>query len=786
MTKKRFNLLKDIKQFRFDKLSSFKSLLLLCSIYIITQLLTIYYFLNIQSLEQKIYLDNFLKKTQKSYTLAQRTLDNKVALFIINNLDKSELTSIISTIDKNNIDLKRDLLLEKLNYIYKKLLNDNIEIMHFHLPRAISFLRMHSPKNYGDDLSVVRPSIMEVNEKKEYLTGYETGKYLSAFRHISPLFNNKELIGTLEIAYSEAKLLQELESESETKFLFMVNKNFIDEKFVENKLAIYKDSKIDKDFYILSSIEKSLKSSFDNYDELMNQIEKLNLEFNSKAFTAHLELDKNYIVSFVPVKNIDGKNMAYLIAFDEDKNLSSLRNHYFINLLMSSIALLLIFIFFIIRQIQNDKILLKQKYFDSIFNTQKDMIILTEGANLSDGNMAFLNFFNFKTLTEFQEKHSCICEFFDVIDREDFIDENMYDTNWLESVFDNTEIDYKVQITKDEQKYIFSIEANKLSFDKFQRSVVVLKDVTQMFNIQNSLERRVVSRTKELNRYIELVDQNVIIASVDKDGIINYVSKAYESISGYKKSELIGKHHTITYHRDNPKNLKSKIWEAVLAGKHWSGEIKNIKKDKNIYWSYATIYPNFDNSEKIAGYMAIIKDVTSKKQIEQLSITDELTGLYNRRYFNEMIVTKLKEAIANKINFAFFMMDIDNFKKYNDNYGHQAGDDALQRVGAVLKNSVNSENYIFRLGGEEFGVIFSPNSYPEAIEFVEMIREAIYKDEITHAYNEEYGFVTGSFGLVFSENPSKITEDEVYRISDELLYESKARGRNRVTAYMHI
>jgi diguanylate cyclase (GGDEF)-like protein len=96
------------------------------------------------------------------------------------------------------------------------------------------------------------------------------------------------------------------------------------------------------------------------------------------------------------------------------------------------------------------------------------------------------------------------------------------------------------------------------------------------------------------------------------------------------------------------------------------------------------------------------------KIVEQLSITDELTGIYNRRHFNKLFQEELKNAFSEKQPLSFFMFDIDHFKQYNDYYGHQKGDDVLKTIGIIMKAQKERDtDLFFRLGGEEFGVLFS-------------------------------------------------------------------------------
>ena len=189
-----------------------------------------------------------------------------------------------------------------------------------------------------------------------------------------------------------------------------------------------------------------------------------------------------------------------------------------------------------------------------------------------------------------------------------------------------------------------------------------------------------------MKKYIKIVDENVLTSSTDAKGRIVCVSKAFCEISGYTKEELIGQNHRIIRHEDMPKKLFKELWNTITDGKVWQGEIKNKKKNGEFYWVKATISPLFDDNKNIVGYTAIREDITDKKRIEEISITDELTGLYNRRFFNEIFEREVNRAKREEHSFALIIFDVDFFKLYNDNYGHQAGDLVLQTIGKKRLN----------------------------------------------------------------------------------------------------
>lgn len=332
----------------------------------------------------------------------------------------------------------------------------------------------------------------------------------------------------------------------------------------------------------------------------------------------------------------------------------------------------------------------------------------------------------------------------------------------------DTNINNLIKSFKDASINYEEMDTEKLTFEEFK---------TLGYSLNKTLKSRNEAEA-ELQDYIDIVNDNVIISSTNKEGIITEVSNAFCEISGYTKEELIGSSHNVVRHPDMPKELFIDMWKVLNKGLSWAGEIKNMSKTGDSYWVDTIIHPKFENNELI-GFTAIRHDITNKKIVEYLSITDELTGLYNRRHFNKVIEDEINRAKRNNHYLAFLMIDIDYFKKYNDTYGHQAGDLALQKIAAVLKKQAKrTSDFSFRLGGEEFGIIFSVEEDQKAVKFANDIREEIASLQIEHKSSKIHPYITASLGLVIKNGSDISTSSEIYRRADEALYKAKAAGRN--------
>lgn len=290
-----------------------------------------------------------------------------------------------------------------------------------------------------------------------------------------------------------------------------------------------------------------------------------------------------------------------------------------------------------------------------------------------------------------------------------------------------------------------------------------------------------MSYSRKLDNYITLVDKNIITSSTDLEGNITDVSEAFCKISGYSEHELLGKNHRIIKHPDMYDNVYKDLWDKLNDDLEWEGEIRNLKKDGTSYWVKATIYPRYNDSGVKEGYTAIRQDITDKKIIEKISLTDGLTGIFNRRHFNELFPKAINSSKRTNELFCFLIIDIDNFKDYNDTYGHQKGDEVLKKVAsAINKSTKRVDDYCFRLGGEEFAIIFKSDSKDKAVMYSETIKEKIERLKIIHEKNSASDYITISIGLVCIYANEISNHDDVFKQADDLLYKAKENGRNIV------
>ncbi|PYS91847.1 MAG: hypothetical protein DMF64_10940 [Acidobacteria bacterium] len=168
-------------------------------------------------------------------------------------------------------------------------------------------------------------------------------------------------------------------------------------------------------------------------------------------------------------------------------------------------------------------------------------------------------------------------------------------------------------------------------------------------------------------------------------------------------------------------------------------------------------------------------------QFQLLSITDALTGLVNRRYLEERLSEELERSKRHRFAMSFLMIDIDNFKDYNDRHGHPAGDLALEMTAQCLKSALRSADVAARYGGEEFSVLLPQTSISEAHVIAERIRRRVERTQYPHGKSQPLGAVTISIGIS-SFAPKLDTPAQIIAAADHALYVAKSHGKNRVEA----
>lgn len=338
-------------------------------------------------------------------------------------------------------------------------------------------------------------------------------------------------------------------------------------------------------------------------------------------------------------------------------------------------------------------------------------------------------------------------------------------------------------ISETERKTIFNrwIQLNMVRhLDKkelFQIGITVLTALLLMLSIIFIFRYQKNQRQSYINQIHELTYATLIDAKTFE---LIWVSDSFCQLSGYSEKELLGKDYTSLATKKMTQSTIEKIKQQILSGQSWEGEIEGQGKDQSVYAVKLTLTPVKDFWGKVIKIWATRVDITDRKRIEQLVITDALTGLYNRRHFNDIFPQEINRAKRKGEPMAMVMLDIDYFKSINDTYGHQKGDEVLEQVSTLLKNHFNrASDFVFRMGGEEFWVISEFKDRAKFHAYLEELRIQIMALAIENK-TSQFKVMTMSMGAAFVEAAKLTDAEDLYFKLDNALYEGKKHGRNQI------
>ncbi len=299
-----------------------------------------------------------------------------------------------------------------------------------------------------------------------------------------------------------------------------------------------------------------------------------------------------------------------------------------------------------------------------------------------------------------------------------------------------------------------------------------------------SKSRKITGRFQNIAKYFEsiLQDSTDIIFTVDTEGFILKFNKGAEMQFGYTQEDIVGKPLTILFVNESD---KQKVLDGVLlTGKTVNEEIPLKTKPGGIILVNMSMSEMKNDKNQIIGLVVTAKDITERKRLEmellkknellgRLAVTDNLTGLYNSRYFYEQIkreLARLKRNPGRKLTLV--MIDVDHFKQLNDSEGHQMGDYTLKSLADVIKVCIRRDvDTAYRYGGDEFILILPDTDKKQA---------RIVTDRIQKQYGS-FKFGTTSLSIGIAEANPDEENGPLLRRADDAMYASKREGRGRIT-----
>ncbi|GAA0315272.1 EAL domain-containing protein [Oceanobacillus oncorhynchi subsp. oncorhynchi] len=298
----------------------------------------------------------------------------------------------------------------------------------------------------------------------------------------------------------------------------------------------------------------------------------------------------------------------------------------------------------------------------------------------------------------------------------DIISGKDYDNILSHYIGPHVALEFSKLVDGEEEQIHFNATVNRKNGEMVLLSIfgyqIQSEDGVEVFGIisdDREANNQLMKALKELSDIKHALDQSVILAITDRQGKIIHANHRFSEISGYSHDELIGNTHQLINSGYHSKAFFKEMWRTIGFGGVWKGEIRNRAKDGSFYWVDTTIVPVKNEKGKPVQYIAMRYNITDKKEnqekIRMMAFYDHLTGLKNRRKFDDILIKKIEHAEKNQERFGIMFVDLDGFKYVNDTLGHIIGDELLIAVARRLEEIVGKNGVVARLSGDEFAIL---------------------------------------------------------------------------------
>jgi len=300
--------------------------------------------------------------------------------------------------------------------------------------------------------------------------------------------------------------------------------------------------------------------------------------------------------------------------------------------------------------------------------------------------------------------------------------------------------------------------------------------------VSRRLQNTIDKQTEDISsRALALDSSPDFIAITDITGKIEYANAKAIEVTGYTSTELLGNNMSILSSDHTKSDEYDQLWSTILDGKEWRSEFINKRKDDTLYWAENVISPRLNDKGEVVNFIVAQHDVTTThnhhEKILHDALHDQLTGLINRREFERRMDRIFDAMRAEYSSTALFFLDLDYFKRVNDECGHQAGDQVLKDISNLIEGKLRQRDTLARLGGDEFAIILNHCEIEQAMLVAETICAAV------KAYEFHWKSKAYTLGVSVGVTPFFTTDanwKETVNRADKACYDAKEAGRSQV------
>jgi len=515
----------------------------------------------------------------------------------------------------------RETLYQQLAPAYTRLQQKNLRQLHFHLPDGTSFLRFHRPEKYGDSLLEVRYSVRLANTLKKPVQGFEEGRVFNGFRYVFPLFAEQTHIGSVEASIAFRAVNQEMNAISPQQYFdFMIKKSVMQNKVWNSERSHYESTRLSDQFVTETLPETAL--SLVNSPIALTRIKRINnllwhreidaLLEREQAFLQTVSLaDKDYIITFTPILNIQQEVAAYIVGYQENSALASTTRHFHLQMLLFTLGntLLLGFIF----NLSHNKQLAEQReadirdseeMFRQVSATSLDAIIVMD----SLGKVVFWNPAA-EQIFGYSAAEITGHDLHELISPAYYRDQQAVGLAAFQATGQGQYLNKVVELVgqrKNGAHFPAEVSITSVYLKNSWHAVGTVRDISERKATEQEL--------RKLSRAVEQSASSIVITGLD--GCIEFVNPAFCANTGYTPTEVLGNNPSILKSGLQEADIYQQLWHTLESGDVWKGELANKRKNGEIFWEFATISPIKDATGTATHYLAIKEDITQRKMVE--------------------------------------------------------------------------------------------------------------------------------------------------------------------------
>ena len=663
---------------------------------------------------------------------------------------------------------------------FKRLEDSHFRQVHFHLPDGVSFLRMHKPENFGDNLLAARATVRLALAEKKHVRGFETGRLFHAFRHVSPIFSDGELAGSIETSVSFYSFAKRMISSFAKDYKFILRDEIIEEKLFDWAKDYYTPALISPGFshekadlnllgqgehpgHVSADLEKRLEQA------IRKEAAPLLPLYQPFALTAKAN-GNTYVIAFHPVKNLEGDPAGYIYSFTIDNTLAAFRRGSVLTYCLVTALLLLLLV---LNHIASQKIVAQSRFLQVLIDAIPTPVYFKNPLRVYlGGNQPFARLFG-RAPSDLAGRSDAELLPESEAKRMGSLEEELLRSGGVRS-FESRRQTPDGERDFMEYKNTFGDESGRVA-----GLVGTIFDITDL----KMAEKQIRASHAELDQIFNTAADGMRL--IDMNSVIIRVNRTFLAMSGLSVEEVVGRKCHEVFPGAGCESDQCPLRMIIAGEERVEREVLKSRVDGTPMHCLLTATPYRDADGALIGIIEDFRDITARKEAEEeirrLAHVDVLTGLPNRALFTDRLERALAQAKRYKRTFALFFLDLDGFKSVNDTHGHEAGDQVLREVGKRLQETIRAADTVSRLGGDEFTILLIQLNTPEeAVIVAERILASLAQPL---SFADKIITIGASIGIAVFPRDGEEAAPLLQR-ADNAMYMAKVSGKNTFRFYV--